>query len=196
MKILFLGYTDSELIPFLKDKGHEVFACTSRIIEEEVIQNNYDFLISYGYRFIIREDILKHFKKEQAINLHISYLPWNRGADPHFWSIVDGTPKGVTIHCIDRSIDTGDILLQKKVSMDTHMSLKQSYDLLHKEICELLKQNIESILSGRITPKPQSGSGTVHKSKDKERLFCLLSRGWDSTIQELIDLSREKVLDD
>ena len=43
----------------------------------------------------------------------MSYLPWNRGADPNFWSILEDTPKGVTIHIMDESIDTGDILYQK-----------------------------------------------------------------------------------
>ena len=50
----------------------------------------------------------------RAINLHISYLPWNRGADPNLWSAV-GMPKGVTIHYINDGFDTGDILFQKAI---------------------------------------------------------------------------------
>ena len=52
------------------------------------------------------------------VNLHISYLPWNRGAHPNFWSFFDATPTGVSIHLIDKGIDTGPIIVQKKVKLD------------------------------------------------------------------------------
>ena len=38
--------------------------------------------------------------------MHISYLPFNRGAHPNYWSFKDNSPKGVTIHFIDNGIDT------------------------------------------------------------------------------------------
>ncbi|MCL0081308.1 hypothetical protein M1N64_03665 [Peptococcaceae bacterium] len=44
----------------------------------------------------------------RAINLHISFLPWNRGADPNFWSFIENAPVGVSIHYLDEGIDTGD----------------------------------------------------------------------------------------
>lgn len=50
------------------------------------------------------------------MNLHISYLPWNKGADPNFWSCIDGTPAGVTLHHIDAGVDTGDIIAQALMS--------------------------------------------------------------------------------
>ena len=62
--------------------------------------NKFDWIVSYGYRYIITQDILDAVRG-QAINLHISLLPWNRGADPNLWSFLDDTPKGITIHYID-----------------------------------------------------------------------------------------------
>ena len=72
-------------------------------------EQNFDFLISYGYKFILKNDILSLFKKA-AINLHISYLPYNRGSDPNFWSFMENSPKGVSIHYMDAGLDTGDII--------------------------------------------------------------------------------------
>ena len=45
-------------------------------------------------------------------------LPYNRGMHPWYWSIVDETPAGVTIHFIDENIDEGHIIAQKEVLID------------------------------------------------------------------------------
>ncbi len=33
-----------------------------------------------------------YMPKKSIINLHISYLPWNKGAYPNVWSFIDETP--------------------------------------------------------------------------------------------------------
>ena len=43
--------------------------------------------------------------KRPIVNLHISYLPFNRGSHPNYWSFVENTPKGVSIHEIDEQIE-------------------------------------------------------------------------------------------
>jgi len=68
-----------------------------------------DFIVSFGYRHILKEPILRSVARP-IINIHISYLPWNRGADANFWSWFKHTPKGVSIHEIDAGIDTGPVL--------------------------------------------------------------------------------------
>ena len=50
-------------------------------------------LVSFGYRFILPGDLLARFP-DRAVNLHIAYLPWNRGAHPNVWSAYEGTPAG------------------------------------------------------------------------------------------------------
>ncbi|MCD8568399.1 MAG: formyl transferase, partial [Geovibrio sp.] len=73
-----------------------------------------DLIISYSYRYIIGEDVISAMNGG-IINLHISYLPWNKGADPNIWSFLENTPKGVTIHKIDEGLDTGEILVQEEL---------------------------------------------------------------------------------
>lgn len=49
-----------------------------------------------------------------SVNVHNSLLPHYRGVHPVQWALVNGEREtGVTVHCIDRGIDTGDILLQQ-----------------------------------------------------------------------------------
>ena len=104
-------------------------------------KENFDFIVSYKYRFIISHDIVAYMKRK-IVNLHISLLPWNRGADPNLWSFLKDTPKGITIHYIDSGVDTGDILLQKEFDFNLEEdTLKTTYDFLNKEIIRLFKNN-------------------------------------------------------
>ena len=45
----------------------------------------FDWIISYGYKHIIQKEIIQAVKNP-IINLHISYLPFNRGVHPNYWS--------------------------------------------------------------------------------------------------------------
>jgi dTDP-4-amino-4,6-dideoxyglucose formyltransferase len=137
MKILFLTNNPitQPLINFLK-KSNNVILWEKELTLDDVYEKDYDFYISYNYRFIIPE-IVVNFCYAKLINLHISYLPYNRGSDPLFWSIVDKTPCGVTIHEINAGLDTGPILVQKLVELDKEDTLKTGYEKMHKEIQEL-----------------------------------------------------------
>lgn len=78
------------------------------------------------------------------INLHISYLPGNRGAHPNFWSFYDETPSRVSIHLIDTGIDTGPILFQKYVDFNQdEKAFSQTYKKLVIEIEKLFIENIQ-----------------------------------------------------
>ncbi|NPA46981.1 MAG: GNAT family N-acetyltransferase [Chlorobi bacterium] len=170
MKILFLGYPQSPLIDFLRSEGHEVTVMQDKINARFIEENQFDFIISYGYRHIIKEEVL-NLLPGRVINLHISYLPYNRGADPNFWSFVDNTPKGVTIHLVDKGLDTGDILVQEKLSLSMDETLRSSYQKLQEAIQALFIKNWPDIRSGKIKPKPQKGKATYHRKKDKETLL-------------------------
>ncbi len=168
MRFLFLSeYSNIRVIKFLKTKG-EVDWIRKKIDLKTL--TNYDWIISYGYRHLISSRVLKNYKNK-IINLHISYLPYNRGADPNYWSFRENTPKGVTIHFIDEGIDTGPILVQKLCSFNESHTLKSSYNILIKEVEKLFFENFDSIIKKKITPKPQIGRGSIHFKKDiKERL--------------------------
>lgn len=188
MKILFLGPDNDpqkEIILYLDKQGYEVFMQEGKLDSLAVMQEQYYFLISFGYRHIIKNDILKYFNN-RAINLHISYLPWNRGSDPILWSVLENTPKGVTIHQIDEGLDTGNILCQKEVIFDENDTLKSLYKKLNVEIVELFKVNWANIRSKNLIAKKQDGIGSYHKSSDKINFLHLLKHGWETSINGLI----------
>ncbi len=184
-KVLFLGAHDSPLIDWLRAQEGRVIPQTGKVEPRFVQQLGCDFLISYGYRYLLGNDILDLFPN-RAINLHISYLPWNRGADPNFWSFVDNTPKGVTIHHLDSGLDTGDIIVQEEMEFDVAKdTLVSSYEKLHAEIQDLFKRYWPQIKSETAPRTKQPGGGSSHKTSDKEALSHLLTDGWNTNISVL-----------
>lgn len=182
MDILYLG-PDSPLVRFLDEDGNTV-----RRVEDAVTDfGAADFVISYGYRHILKRPVLdNHYGR--AINLHISYLPWNRGADPNLWSFVDGTPKGVSIHHIDYGIDTGDLIAQRQVAFGPEDTLATSYANLQAKIRELFIESWPSIKSRKMARTAQSGYGSYHRSTDKTSVK--LPDGWDTPISLILPSGR------
>lgn len=189
MKILFLG-DDAESISWLKSIGEEVINTTESINVEFAASTAAEFIVSYNYRHVLPKDIIDLFKN-RAVNLHISFLPWNRGADPNFWSFVDDTPKGVTIHYMDEGIDTGPIIAQWLAGFDDNDTLRTSYEKLHKWLRLLFQEHWQNIKSGKCVSEKQNGEGSYHRRKDKESLAHLLAAGWDTPIAKLIEYAAD-----
>ena len=189
MKILFLGDRDNPILEWLIKIGENVIQTSEKITPEYVNFNEIDFIVSYGYRHILRKDILD-LLPNKIINLHISYLPYNRGADPNFWSFIENTPKGVTIHYLDEGIDTGDIITQEKVKFNTKKeTLATSYEKLQLTIQKLFKQSWQDIINKKFKPKKQVGVGSLHKVKDKIDFDYLLKDGWNTPVSVLVKYS-------
>lgn len=190
MKVLFLGPGESPLVEWLTSVGEDVTTTTAPIDTAFLDAHSPEFIVSYGYRHILKSDVLDRYP-DRAINLHVSYLPWNRGADPNFWSLVDDTPKGVTIHYLDRGIDTGDIIVQEQVMFSETDTLRTSYDRLQDEIQTLFKAHWPKIRAGTCNRIAQNGRGSYHRPKDKESLSHLMFDGWDTPIAVLEDYAAE-----
>ncbi len=188
--ILYLG-PESKVLEYLR-RDHMTDQCETPLDWSGLIKSDYQWLVSYGYRHRLPESVLKHFSPGTAINLHISYLPWNRGADPNLWSWIDDTPKGVTIHGLTEEIDKGPIYNRRLVHMLTdppvdvhgqvwpHETLKTSYEKLHEAMFQLFKDTWpKAYARGRYLPCVQpKEEGSLHKASDKP----VLSKGWDTPV--------------
>ena len=181
--ILFLGYDSSKtkIIDSIRKLGVRVIHQDKKEIEESKFES-VDLVISFGYRHLLSETIVE--KYSPIINLHVSYLPFNRGSFANFWSFYDQTQSGVSIHLIDKGIDTGDILYQKKIDFDPKkMTFRETHNILLEQIEKLFLDNIRQILSLKYPLTKQSHKGTYHHSKDFPSEF----RGWDENIDKEIN---------
>jgi Formyl transferase len=115
-----------------------------------------DFVVSFGYRKIIPAFKIEEFQG-RIINIHMSLLPWNRGAHPNFWSWFDCTPKGVTIHRINKDLDKGEVLAQRRVYTSEfrygeNATLRSTYDDLVVAACGLFDRTWPQIINRTIDP--------------------------------------------
>lgn len=187
MRVLFLTNNEIsyELFNWLKYKENEdVIMFNDNISIDIIMSIKPELIVSYNYKYIIKKEIIDYMNNK-IINLHISLLPWNKGASPNLWSFLEDTPKGVTIHLINQGLDTGDILFQKEVYFNESVeTLKSSYNRLHQEIQNLFMENWEKIKNNDIVPTPQIGTGSKHVVKDSNNILKLID-SWDTKILEL-----------
>ena len=126
-----------------------------------------DIGLSVLFGYILKEEFLSLFPRG-VVNLHPALLPWNRGAYPNVWSIVDGTPAGATLHYIDKDVDTGDKIAQREVEVEPVDTGESLYRKLELASVELFKETWPHIKAGKVARTPQSRStpGTLHRTKD------------------------------
>lgn len=193
--ILFATNNDNtaDLQEWLASREGRVFRIENKLTVEMVRELQPSFVISFNYRHLVSKEVLE-LLPDRVINLHISLLPYNRGSSPNFFSFMDDTPKGVTIHLMDKGLDTGDILCQKEVKFDeSQETFTSSYEKLMQEVKDLFKENWEDIRDGRITPVRQSGIGTYNKMRELEVIQEQVPFQWGERIAEFKERYRKEM---
>ncbi|MCK4269684.1 MAG: hypothetical protein KAW93_04315 [Methanogenium sp.] len=155
-------------------------------IKNVAVNENINTLFSVNFGYIFPFDFINTF--ENAFNLHISYLPYNKGANPNVWAIIDNTPAGVTIHQLNEGIDDGKIYAKKQVHVDPCDNGKTLYDKLSKASVEIVNETFIDIISGNITPFCEDG-GSFHLKKEFTDL-CKIDLDKKYSAKELIDFLR------
>jgi len=91
-----------------------------------------------------------------CLNIHASLLPAYRGAAPIQWCLIRGEQEtGVTIMLMDEGMDTGDILLQRRLAIPDDIDAGELSDLLSQLGADMLPEAINGLLGGSLQPRPQ-----------------------------------------
>ena len=189
MKILILSPYPKKIIQTIKKTGDSYEIYTKKVNLSFLKEKEIDFIISYGYQHIVENEIIQKYKNS-IINLHISFLPFNRGSHPNLWSHMEGTPSGISIHQIDEGIDTGGIIFRKKILIDAdNHTFRTSYELLKFELEILFERNWGKIRRRNYKVILPIENGTFHLKKEGIELLSLLSEGWDTNIKKAISES-------
>lgn len=148
-----------------------------------------NLLISAGFRHIVPEDILQ-IPNLGAVNLHKSYLPYNRGANPNVWSIIEDTPVGVSIHYMTNDIDAGPIIDRRKVPMEPDDTALNLYERLEEAQIEQFKDVWPLIREGTAqTTNQDPKEGSYHRKRDFVELWKL-NLSQTTKVGDLIDRLR------
>jgi methionyl-tRNA formyltransferase len=193
LDVVFLGVNDTgmRIYEWLCDRDgvfvHSLLTTEEQLQTVEALQP--DFVVSCGYRHIVPDRIVE-IPRRGSINVHPAYLPYNRGANPNVWSIVDGTPAGVTIHYMDSGIDTGPIISQRRVETEFSDTGKDLYERLEDAQVELFKQTWPTVEADEeSTTQQDRDAGTYHRTDDFETL-CELDPDEEMRTKDLLDRLR------
>jgi methionyl-tRNA formyltransferase len=115
----------------------------SKIIHLSSIEKvNYFYLLWWPK--IISHDLLAQ-PLLGTINTHPSLLPYCRGKDPNFWTFIDNTPFGVSIHEVGKGIDDGRIISQMEIPKSWEDNGQSLYLKSLIEMLELFKRTYPEI---------------------------------------------------
>lgn len=119
-----------------------------------------DLIAVVAYGKILPKYVLD-YPKYGCVNMHASLLPKLRGAAPIQWAVINGDNEtGVTTMLMDEGMDTGDILLCKKLEIGEYETSEELFFRIAETGGELLKETILNIET--IMPKKQPEAGVTY----------------------------------
>jgi methionyl-tRNA formyltransferase len=120
----------------------------------ELERLNPDLQVVVAFRMM--PEVVWNMPPMGTINVHASLLPQYRGAAPINWAIINGeTETAVTTFKLKHEIDTGNILLQKRMVIEPGDNIGSLYTKLMKAGGELLVETVKGIADGSIYELPQ-----------------------------------------
>jgi len=161
MKYIFCAYRDwaHQLYKKLSKKYPNMVLINSpkKLTIRYVKRVNPDFIFFPDWSWIVPKEIVNNYK---CVCFHESNLPKFRGGSPLQNQIIRGVRKTKsTAFLMDSGLDTGDILLQKDLSLEGSLQeifsrmIKNDYDMCIK------------ILQGKFRGHKQKGKSTVFKRR-------------------------------
>jgi methionyl-tRNA formyltransferase len=92
--------------------------------------------------------------KHGFINFHYGLLPFYRGANPVFEQLKRREQSGgITVHHVDKNIDTGAVILQQKIPVHPDETFGMHMDRLSMLGAEMLRPLISIMASGNTLPR-------------------------------------------
>jgi methionyl-tRNA formyltransferase len=116
-----------------------------------------DLFVVAAFGQILRQEVLD-LPPYGSLNVHASLLPRWRGAAPIQAAILHGDDQtGVTIMKMDSGVDTGPLLSQRNLHIQTDETAGSLAPKLAQLGAELLIETLPAYLSGDLQPQPQKG---------------------------------------
>lgn len=129
-------------------------------------------VVAYG-RILARSvlDVARH----GAINVHFSLLPKYRGAAPVAWALCRGESEtGVTTFRLDEGLDTGDVLLSRRLGIEPAEHAPALLSRLARIGGDLLVETLAGLDAGSIVPRAQD-----HTQATLAPLISRADGAWD-----------------
>lgn len=122
------------------------------------------WLLSIYFGHLLSSRLLGAFGG-RAANVHPSLLPSGRGSHTNVWTLIEGTPAGVSMHLMTERVDAGPLLVQRSVAVylwDTAADLHQRLEMACADLVTAHWPGIEELLPG----EPQTDGGSYHAASE------------------------------
>tara|TARA_X000000368_G_scaffold377014_1_gene330405 strand:- start:423 stop:1004 length:582 start_codon:yes stop_codon:yes gene_type:complete len=120
------------------------------VVEKQLLKklsnNNINFICLAGFMKILSKNFIKKFNKP-ILNIHPSLLPKYRGLNTHI-RVIKNKEKysGATVHLVSAKLDSGKIILQKKIKVSKYENEKTLQKRIQKIEHKLYPKAIKKIL--------------------------------------------------
>lgn len=158
--LIEIKYKDFEVI---KSKTHLIN--TLNLLE-------FDIFIANGLPYILPISKLKAGNHKRFINIHPSFLPDLKGADPIPGSLLFARDSGATCHEMDDGIDTGEIISQYKIDYNKNIDCSLLYLLCFKAEAKVFEEALKN--NFKIQFNQELTNNLIYYSfKEKDRIINL-----------------------
>ncbi|MNE04827.1 Methionyl-tRNA formyltransferase [compost metagenome] len=153
---------------------------------------NYQADLQVVVAFRMLPEVVWNMPKHGTINVHASLLPQYRGAAPINHAIMNGEQEsGVTTFLLQHEIDTGNILLAEKVTINETDTAGDLHDNLMVAGARTLLQTIQQLKEGNLQPKSQDDILPTETLKHAPKIFkedCKIN--WDQSTDVVYNFIR------
>ncbi len=113
-----------------------------------------DLQVVVAFRML--PEVVWNMPKHGTFNLHASLLPQYRGAAPINWAIINGENEtGATTFFLTHEIDTGKIILQKKIEISDTDDAGSVHDKLMRLGAEMVCETVDQVIENKTQAVPQ-----------------------------------------
>ena len=120
---------------------------------QELRSYNADLQIVVAFRML--PELVWNMPRLGTFNLHASLLPQYRGAAPINWAVINGEKEtGATTFMLQHEIDTGNIILQERISIADDENVGSVHDRLMTMGAGLVTRTVDLIIDSETNSQP------------------------------------------
>lgn len=124
-----------------------------------------------------------------TLNVHGSLLPQYRGAAPINWAIINGEKEtGVTTFRLQHAIDTGDILLQERITIAPNMTAGELHDIMMEVGAQTLVKTLKGLIENTLQAIPQKEDTAIQHAPKIFTKDCSID--WQQPVAQIHNLIR------
>jgi methionyl-tRNA formyltransferase len=170
--------THSNLTPNAGCTVHSIPSVNSPEARQLISTLAPDVVLVFGTRVIGRETLAA--MEVPLINCHSGINPKYRGQAGGYWALASGDPEhaGVTVHLVDKGVDTGDVLYQETFTATSEDDFNSYFYLQAAVLRSLAVKAINDAMTGHLKPfKPDLPSQQFYHPTLWFYLWTALRRG-------------------